>query len=159
MQLLDMWSNFHCNNYIPSPNPQKRIRPHDKVINDEVVMKWWWKLWWNYDEIKVKTASKCLARIKGCWDPEFEPSVEEIMDYRLIYIIYMAIFSVRTRGDSLFSLAHGRWRSYPDQPAQATRPNIHVYGACAVCRYVLVRIMAAYSKRGAILMRASGCSP
>ena len=36
----------------------------------------------NYDEIGVKTASKCLARMTGCWDPEFEPSVEEIVDYR-----------------------------------------------------------------------------
>ena len=35
-----------------------------------------------YDEIGVKTASKCLARMTGCWDPEFEPSVEEIVDYR-----------------------------------------------------------------------------
>ena len=42
------------------------------------------------------------------------------------------------------------------QPAQAARPDIvRVYGACAVCRCVLVRIMAAYSKRGAILMRDS----
>ena len=56
----------------------------------------------------VKTSSKCLARITGCWDPEFEPSVEEIVDYR-----YMAILSVRflwrarTLGDFLFSLAYG----------------------------------------------------
>ena len=28
------------------------------------------------------------------------------------------------------------------QPAQVARPNIHIYGACAVCRCVLVRIMA-----------------
>ena len=41
---------------------------------------------------------------------------------------------------------------------KAARPNIRVYGACAVFRCVLVRIMAAYSKRGAILMRDSGCS-
>ena len=36
------------------------------------------------DEIGVKIASKCLARMEGCWDPEFEPtcSVEEIMDYQ-----------------------------------------------------------------------------
>ena len=34
-----------------------------------------------YDEIAVKTVSKCLAHMKGCWDPEFEPSVEEIMKY------------------------------------------------------------------------------
>ena len=31
--------------------------------------------------IAVNTASKCLACMKGCWDPEFEPSLEEIMDY------------------------------------------------------------------------------
>ena len=62
-------------------------------------------------------------------------------------------------GISLFSLAHWQWRSRPGQPAQAARPNMRVYGACAVCRCVLVRIMAAYSKRGAILiMRDSGCS-
>ena len=35
-----------------------------------------------YDEIGVKTASKCLALIKDCWNPEFEPSVEDITDYR-----------------------------------------------------------------------------
>ena len=51
-----------------------------------------------------------------------------------------------------------QWRSRSGQPAQAARPNTHVYGACAVCRCVLVRIMAAYSERGAILMRDSGCS-
>ena len=49
----------------------------------------------NYDEIWVKTASKCLARMKGYWDLEFEPSVEEIVDYRR-YNIY---------GDSLGSLS------------------------------------------------------
>ena len=30
----------------------------------------------------VKTVSKCLAHMKGCWAPEFEPSAEEIVDYR-----------------------------------------------------------------------------
>ena len=35
-----------------------------------------------YDEITMKNVSKCLARTKDCWDPEFEPSIEEIMDYR-----------------------------------------------------------------------------
>ena len=35
-----------------------------------------------HDVIVVNTASKCLARMKGCWDLEFEPSVEEIVDYR-----------------------------------------------------------------------------
>ena len=43
-----------------------------------------------------------------------------------------------------------QWRSRPGQPAQATRPNIRVYEACAVCRCVLIRIMAAYSKRSGI---------
>ena len=39
------------------------------------------------------------------------------------------------------------------QPAQAARPNIvRVYGACAVCRCVLVRIY------GGIFMRDSGRS-
>ena len=38
-----------------------------------------------------------------------------------------------------------QWRSRPGQPAQATHPNIRVYRACAVCRCVLVRIIAVYS--------------
>ena len=37
-----------------------------------------------YDENAVKTVSKCLARMKACWDPEFEPSVEDIVDYPMI---------------------------------------------------------------------------
>ena len=32
--------------------------------------------------ITMKTASKYLACMTGCWDPEFEPRVEEIVDYR-----------------------------------------------------------------------------
>ena len=61
----------------------------------------------------MKTASKCLARRKGYWDLEFEPSVEEIVDYRLIYIIYgdflslLSLVSSHSGGISLFSLAHG----------------------------------------------------
>jgi hypothetical protein len=35
-----------------------------------------------YDEIAVKTVSKCLAHMKGCWNPEFKPREEEIVDYR-----------------------------------------------------------------------------
>ena len=35
-----------------------------------------------------------------------------------------------------------KWRSRLGQPAQAARLNIRAYGACAVCRLVLVRIMA-----------------
>ena len=61
--------------YILNPNQQKTIRPTDEIImmniDDET-----------YDDIMPKTASKCLARMTECWDPEFEPSVEEIVDYR-----------------------------------------------------------------------------
>ena len=35
-----------------------------------------------YDENAVKTVSKCLARMKSCWGPEFELSVEDVVDYR-----------------------------------------------------------------------------
>ncbi len=46
-------------------------------IDDEIMTK-------SDDEITVKIVSKCLVPIcmKDCWDPEFEPSVEEIVDYR-----------------------------------------------------------------------------
>ena len=30
----------------------------------------------------MKAVSKYLAQMKGSWDPEFEPSIEEIVDYR-----------------------------------------------------------------------------
>ena len=49
------------------------------MSNDEVLMS-------NDDENAVQTVSKCLARMKGCWDPEFEPSVEEIVDYPMILL-------------------------------------------------------------------------
>ena len=79
----------------------------------------------------------------------------------------MAIFSVRslwrarTRGgggggggggDFPVQSSTWQWRSRPGQPAQAARPNIRVYGACAVCRCVLVRIY------GGVFMRDSGRS-
>ena len=44
------------------------------------------KLWWNddetYDEIAMKAVSNCLVRMTACWDPEFEPSIEEIVNHR-----------------------------------------------------------------------------
>ena len=144
--MRDSGRSLQVVHYVQSPNSQKTIRPRDEVINDQVMMKWWWKLWWNYDEIGLKTSSKYLARMKGCWDPEFEPSVEEIVDYRWD----MAILSVRflwracTRGDFPIQSSTWQWRSRSDQPAKAACPNIRVYGACAVCRCVLVQIMAAY---------------
>ena len=54
-----------------TPNQQKKtVRPIDEVIMS------------NYDKNAVKTVSKCLAHIRAYWDPEFQPSVEEIVDYR-----------------------------------------------------------------------------
>ena len=101
----------------------------------------------------MKTASKCLARMKGCWDPEFEPSVEEIVDYPMISLWRFSQFAFSSER------AH-RARGFPysvehmvgeGQPAQAARPNIvRVYGACAVCRCVLVRIC------GGVFVRDSG---
>ena len=65
----------------------------------------------------------------------------------------LSLASTHSGGLSLFSLAHGRWRSHPGQPAQAARPNIvRVYGACAVCQCVLVRIY------GGVFVRDSGRS-
>ena len=61
--------------YIPSPNQQKIIRPTNEVINEVINDE-------SYDVVAVNTASKCLTRMIGCWDLEFEPSVEEIVDYR-----------------------------------------------------------------------------
>ena len=55
----------------PESQSTKKIRPtYDEIMMNKT-----------YDVIAVKTVSKYLARTKGCWDPEFEPSVEEIMDY------------------------------------------------------------------------------
>ena len=64
----------------------KSLRPTDEVLlrNDDET----------YDEIGVKTASKYLARMKGCWDPELEPSVEEIVDYPMILIIIIIIIMI-----------------------------------------------------------------
>ena len=82
-----------------------------------------------YDEIMVTTASKCLACMTGYWDPEFEPSVEEIMEISMTYgdsLSSLSLVSSPSGGISLFSQAHGRWRSRPGQPAQAAR-SIYTY--------------------------------
>ena len=96
-----------------------------------------------YDEMMMKLLWNCfkmLARMKGCWDPQFEPSVEDIVDYQWHD---MAIFSVRFLwrdrirggggGISLFSQAHGRWRSRLGQPAQAAHPNIWSMRSLSPC--------------------------
>ena len=87
----------------------------------------------------MKTASKCLARMTGCWNPEFEPSVEEIVDYPMIYgdsLSSLSLASSLSGGISLYSVEHVAGEG---QLAQAARPNIiRVYEACAVCQCVLV---------------------
>ena len=107
----------------------------------------------NDDEI----CFKCLARMKGCWDPEFEPSVKEITDYPMISLWRFSQFAFsselafRAGGFEIpYSVEH---MAGEGQPAQAARPNIvHVYGACAVYRCALVRIY------GGVFMRDSGRS-
>ena len=61
--------------YIPQSQSTKKNLAEQRGNDDENYDK-------NYDENVVKTVSKCLARMKACWGPEFEPSVEEIVDYR-----------------------------------------------------------------------------
>ena len=100
--LLALVYQVSCDLYCTSgsPNQQKTIRPTDEV---HVIVS-------NYDENAVKTVSKCLAHKKACWGPEFEHSVEEIMDYQWDKAILSVRFlwRARTRGISLFSLPYGR---------------------------------------------------
>ena len=109
----------------------------------------------NDDENAVKTVSKCLARMKGCWGPEFEPSVEEIVDYPMISLLRLSQFAFSSElafraGGFPYSVEH---MAGEGQPAQAARPNIvRAYGACAVCQCVLVRIY------GGVFVRDSGRS-
>ena len=108
----------------------------------------------NYDEIRVKTASKCLARMTGCWDPEFEPSVEKIVDYRWD----MAILSVRFLW---------RARSWGDFPIQSTTWQVEVTsrltGSSHAPQYSRIRSMRSLSMSPSsnydgVFMRDSGCS-
>ena len=94
--------------------------------------------------------------MKGCWDPEFEPSVEEIVDYPMISLWRFSQFAYSSElafksGGFPYSVEH---MAGEGQPAQTARPNIivHVYGVCAVCQCVLVQIY------GGVFMRDSGHS-
>ena len=69
----------------------------------------------------------------------------------------LSLASELSGGISLYSLAHGSGHVRVNR-LNPRAPVYCVYEACAVCRGVQIRIMAAYSKRGAILMRDSGCS-
>ena len=103
----------------------------------------------------MKLLSKCLALMKDCWDPEFEPSVEVIVDYPMISLWRFSQFAFSSElafraGGFPYSVKHVVGEG---QPAQAECPNIVcVYGACAVCRCVQVRIY------GGVFMRDSGRS-
>ena len=93
--------------------------------------------------------------MKGYWDPEFEPSVEEIVDYPTISLWRFSQFAFSGElafrvGGFPYSVEH---MTGEGQPAQAARPNIvRVYGACAVCQCVPVRIY------GGVFVRDSGRS-
>ena len=58
----------------------------------------------------MKTVSKCLACMKGCRDPESEPSMVEIMDYQCDIhgnsLSLLSLASSYTWGISLFSLVY-----------------------------------------------------
>ena len=75
----------------------------------------------------------------GCWDPEFEPSVEEIVDYPMISLWRFPQFAFSSEltfraGGFPHSVEH---MADEGRPAQAVRPNsVCVYGACAVCQCV-----------------------
>ena len=95
--------------------------------------------------------------MKGCWDPEFEPRVEEIVDYpmislwRFFQIAFPSELAFRAGGFP-YSVEHLAGEGQLAH-AQAARPNIvRVYGTCAVCQCVLVRIC------GGVFMRDSGRS-
>ena len=90
----------------------------------------------------------------ACWDPEFEPSVEDIVDYPMILLCFSQFaFSSELAfraGGCPYSVEH---MAGEGQPAQAVCPNIvRVYRACVVCQCVLVRIY------GGVFMRDSGRS-
>ena len=95
--------------------------------------------------------------MKACWGPEFEPSVEDIVDYPMISLWRFSQFSFSSElafraGGFPYSVEHV---ADEGQPAQAARPMpniVRIYGACAVCRCVLVRIY------GGVFVRDSGRS-
>ena len=65
-----------------------------EVIDDET-----------YDEIAVETVSKCLARMSGYWDPEFEPRSWTIND--IILWRFSLLWQARTLGD--FPIHSSTW--------------------------------------------------
>ena len=71
----------------------------------------------------------------GCSDPEFEPSVEEIVDYRYgDFLSSLSLASSHSGGISLYSLAHGSG-GHVQVNRLKTRAPIYacMYGACTAC--------------------------
>ena len=64
------------------------------------------------------------------------------------FLSSLSLASSRSGGDFPVLSSTWQWRSRSGQPAQDARPNIRVYGACAVCRRVLVRIYGGYFSGG-----------
>ena len=103
-------------------------------------------LWRKYDENAVKTVSKCLARMKGYWDPEFKPSVEEIVDYQW----YMAILSVhflwRARILRDFPIQWSTWQVLGGGHVRVNRGSSSIIAYTEHAQFVDVS-EAAYSRR------------
>ena len=80
-----------------------------------------------YEVIMMKLSWRLFQTLMtGCWDPEFEPSVEEIVNYRWDVAIFSVHFlwSAHTLGGFPVqsSTYHGRSRSHLGQLAHAARP-------------------------------------
>ena len=86
------------------------------------------------------------------WDPEFEPSVEEIVDYPMMYgdsLSSLSLASSLSGGVSLFSCAHGRSRSTGSSRAPQYYTRIRSMRSLSMCPS---------SNYGDVFMRDSGCS-
>ena len=67
--------------------------------------------------------------MKDCWDPEFEPSIEDIMDYPMISLWRFSKFAFSSElafraGGFPYSVEH---MAGEGQPAQAARPGPQYY--------------------------------
>ena len=106
-----------------------------KKIFGQPMMKPMMKLWWNCGEDCFKMFS-VHERLLG---PRIRTWRRRDRGLLMIYgdsLSSLSMASSYSGGIPLFSLAHGRLRSCPGQPAHATRPNIIQYVACAVCQCV-----------------------
>ena len=85
----------------------------------------------------IKSVSKCLALMKDCWNPEFEPSVEDIVDYGWDVAIFSVCFlwRARTRGD--FPVQSSTWQ------VEVTSGST---GSSRASQYMRVRSMCSLSR-------------